>query len=453
MAEQSIPQILAIAAQTAEALEARIEEVAQSLRKADADLSEIAAVLAASTSGNHRAFVVANSPLEAAAALTGETKGLSKGFAAEQQPALAFLFSGVGDHYVQMTAGLYRTFPTFKAVIDRCCSAFEALHGEDLLKVLFPPASKDDPKPANDGKIDLRAMLRAKLMAENATAQKLNQPAFTHPAIFSVEYALCTLLKEWGIEPDMLLGYSMGEYVAATVAGVLQPIEALDLVSKRARLIDEQPRGVMLAVPVPEAELLPILSDGVSLAITSGPQHSVVGGSEEAIAKFEAILKAKMIISRRLPNTHAVHTPTMDGLKDKLTELLRNAHLSEPNVAYVSNVTGKQVSAQQATDPDFWVAHTTGTVRFADGLHTILSNPHSTLVEVGPGSSLGSFAYQHPTFEPGGNTQILACVRDRSYRGSDSAFLLETVGKLWLAGAPVQLENLVAPIAISTSQV
>ncbi|HEX7239752.1 MAG TPA: acyltransferase domain-containing protein, partial [Longimicrobiaceae bacterium] len=225
-------------------------------------------------------------------------------------------------------------------------------------------------------------------------------------------------------------GHSLGEYVAATVAGSLGLEDALGLVAERARLIGELPAGAMLAVPMDPAEVEPLLRDGLALAAHNAPGLCTVSGPVEAVDALEAELVGRGVACRRLNASHAFHSPMMDPVAERLAERVGRAKLKAPKIPFVSNVTGTWITAEEATSPEYWTRHLCRTVRFSEGMEEILRDRSRALLEVGPGRTLGTFALQSGAAE----TLVLASLRHAYTRQPDQAFLLETLGRMWMSG-------------------
>jgi hypothetical protein len=234
-------------------------------------------------------------------------------------------------------------------------------------------------------------------------------------------------------------GYSVGEYVAACLAGVLSLSDALALVAERARRIQDLPGGAMLAVGLPEEEVLPLLGTELSLAAVNGPEQTVVAGPEAAVAELEGRLAAREVASRRLAVTHAFHSRMMAPAFDALVERVRRVALKPPEIPLLSNLTGRWMTAEEATDPTYWSRHMCGTVRFSDSVAELLSEPDRVFLEIGPGPTLASLVLQHPAArrEGGRETVVLPTVRHSYETQPDAAYALATLGKLWLLGAPI----------------
>ncbi|HVR99816.1 MAG TPA: condensation domain-containing protein [Thermoanaerobaculia bacterium] len=353
---------------------------------------------------------------------------------------VAFLLPGVGDHYAGMARGLYEAEPTFREHLDRCAGLLRPRF--DLLDLLFPAGQTTEEGSGPD----LRRMLgRAPEPADEAS-RRLHRTLYAQPAVFAVEYALAQVWMEWGIRPEALLGYSLGEYTAACLAGVLSLEDALLLVAERARLIDELPAGAMLAVSLPEERIRPLLND-LDLSAVNAPRVCVVSGPEEAVARLRETLDADGVSSRRLPTTHAFHSRWMEPVAPALDRLARSVRFAAPQIPYVSNVTGTWITQGEATDPGYWVRHLRQPVRFAQGLATLWKSSSRVLLEVGPGFGLSTLAQQQAGDLRGDDEEerlAIPSLRNEHDRQPDAAFLLGALGKLWLAGVDAEWKGFYA---------
>ncbi|HSU84281.1 MAG TPA: condensation domain-containing protein, partial [Thermoanaerobaculia bacterium] len=349
-------------------------------------------------------------------------------------PQVAFLFPGLGNEYAGMARGLYRDDAGFRARIDDGAARLEPLLGVDLREILFAEEEGGE-EVANPG-IDLRRLLGRGSRAPRGeeAGQRLRRTALSQPAVFLVEHALACRLLDWGIRPQAMVGFSIGEYVAACLSGVLSLDDALRLVAGRARLIDELPGGAMLAVPLGEEVVASWLAEGLSLAAVAGPELTVLAGTEEAVAAAEERLTAAGHVCRRLQTSHAFHSALMEPVVERFLALFEGIELHPPEIPYLSNVTGGWITAEQATDPAYWAEHLRGTVRFADAVSELWREPGRVLVEVGPGQTLSSWALQQSSASGGGDPVALPTLRHAFERTDDLAFLLQTVGRLWLTG-------------------
>jgi acyl transferase domain-containing protein/acyl carrier protein len=436
-------QLLPLSARTATALDAATARLARFLRETpDAALADTAWTLQVGRRAfEHRRVVLCRRAGDAAAAL--ETLDGAQVFTHAPEPGahpVAFLLPGLGEQYPGMGRGLYRGEPAFREAIDRCTEILRPALGLDLRQALGLDGTVAESEEA--GGPDLRRLLR-RPGTEPAAADPLESARLAHPALFAVEYALARLWMGWGIRPQALLGYSLGEYVAACLAGVFSLEDALRLVAERARRLEELPAGSMLAVPLGEAELRPLLGAGLSLAAVNAPRLCVAAGEPAAVEALERELAARGVPATRVATRHAVHSPLMQPLAAPLAGLLRSMRLQAPSIPYLSNVTGSWITAAQATDPAYWAQHLCRTVRFEPAVRELLRDPALLLLEVGPGQSLGSTIRQHADCTPG--RVILPSLPGAAYREADEPFLLRSLGRLWLAGAEPDWEAVHAP--------
>ncbi len=433
--EESRPwQLLLMSAKTEEALEAVTDNLAEHLESnGEQKLADIAYTLQV---GRHafesRRALVCKSADDAAGALTWrDPKRLMSRRVPMRQRPVALMFTGVGDQYVNMGYELYRTEPLFQEAVDRCCEILKLHLGTDLRELMFNQAAIAKETDGQEQSFDLRKMLRRE-EAVDPQAQKLNETRYAQPALFVIEYALGRLLIEWGVRPQAMIGHSLGEYVAACHAGVFSLEDALMIVAKRAQLIQELPGGEMLAVPLSAQEVEVLLGEGLYLATVNAPKHCVLSGTAERIAELEAVLQAKGVACSRVASSHPFHSPLMEPIAAKLTELVRRVQPQEPEIRLISNVTGTWLTADDATDPSYWARHLCQTVRFAEGVQTICEDANLLLLEVGPGQTLSSFAVQTRA-----EHTVLPTIRPSFDQRSDVAFLLGTIGQLWLEGVEV----------------
>ncbi|MFW6175668.1 MAG: thioester reductase domain-containing protein, partial [Acidobacteriota bacterium] len=274
--------------------------------------------------------------------------------------------------------------------------------------------------------------------AGSGGAAPLDRVSLLHPVLFALEHALGRLWMSFGIEPAAFLGYSLGEYVAACLAGVLELEDALAVVAERARLVEEAagggPAGAMLAIPEGEETLRTRLGPDLSVAAVNGPAMTVVAGPAEAVAELEQRLVSAGVAGRRLPARHAFHTPALEPCAAPLAETLARVDLRPPRVPVVSNVSGTWLADAEATDPGYWARHLVSPVRFGAGLSTLLGARHRAFVEIGPGQGLGSLVVQQSEAESAGGPVVVPSLPAAFDGRDDVELLLRSLSRLWLAG-------------------
>jgi acyl transferase domain-containing protein len=406
---------LVLSARTATALDAQTVRLAAHLREhPDLNLADVAYTLQVGRQlFDHRRALACHSIDDAIAALTtGDPRRVATGTLPARPRSVAFLFPGQGSQYVQMARELYEIEPLFREQIDRCAALLKPHLGLDLQQLLYPSEQQ-----------------------ATAAAEQLQQTAIAQPALFTIGCALAQIWMSWGIRPHAMLGHSIGEYVAAYLAGVFSLEDALAIVAMRGRLMQQLPVGAMLAVALPEQDLQPLLGATLSLAAVNGPRSSVVAGPEQAIMALHAQLRERGIECRRLHTSHAFHSAMMEPIVATFRQYVAQHQLNPPSSPYISNVTGTWITPQQAIDPAYWASQLRRPVRFADGLQTLLADGPHLLLEVGPGQSLVTLARQQLPSDSG--HVLLTSLRHPQDRQSDIAFLQQTIAQAWVAGARI----------------
>ncbi len=437
-------QLILLSAQTKSALDTATATLVSHFKQhPEINLADVAYTLQVDRAGlSHRRMAVCRTCEEAITVL--ENLDRHRVFTTYQQPisrSVALMFPGLGEHYAGMGQELYQQEAVFRQYVDRGSEFCQTDLGVDLREVIYPdaPAASDAAfsAPIATQAIDLKAMLGRKADPPPAAESPLHQTGFAQPAVFIFEYALAQMLIQWGIRPQILIGHSLGEYVAACVSGVLSLENALRLVTRRAQLIQAHPRGAMLSVALPEAAIQTVLGKHLSLAAVNGSDACVLSGGMNEIDALENQLLEQGIACRRLPTIHAFHSAMLAPLADELTALAKTLPRQPPQIPYVSNLTGTWITAEQATDPTYWARHMCQTVRFADGLQTLFREPEHVVLEVGPGQSGCAFAKQHHDCTQPWAELILPTLSYSYDRQSDLALLLTTLGKMWLAGVEI----------------
>jgi acyl transferase domain-containing protein len=369
----------------------------------------------------HRRMFVASGHKEALDALSenGNENGtayMNTYLSSDQNKPVIFMFPGQGAQYENMGQQLYREEPLFRRQMDRCFEIvrpiFKSSTGRNLEDILYPAANvQEQEEPA------------------------VNRTVITQPLLFVFEYSLAKLLMAWGIMPYAMTGHSIGEYVAACLAGVMSLEDALQLVCYRGQLMQELPPGAMLSVPLAEEELKPYLDDEVSVAALNTTARSVVSGSYEAVEALEERLKENGIETRRLHTSHAFHSKMMDPILETFTVRVKNTTLNKPEIPYISNVTGTWITTSDAVDPAYWAKHLRQTVRFSEGISELLKKEDALMLEVGPGKALGTFVNRHMEKKPG--QLAVSLIRHPKDNAADDVFLLNKIGQLWGLGAAI----------------
>ncbi|MFB2772370.1 SDR family NAD(P)-dependent oxidoreductase [Pelatocladus sp. BLCC-F211] len=330
--------------------------------------------------------------------------------------SIAFMFPGQGSQYADMGKELYETEPIFREQVDHCCEILTPHLGLDLRLLIYPSESE---KPA--------------------AAEQLKQTCFTQPALFVIEYALSQLWISWGISPQAMIGHSVGEYVAACVAGVMSVEDALALVAIRGRLMQQLPSGKMLSVPLKEAEIEHFLDENLSIAACNAPNSCVISGSDAAINRLQEQLANQGVEYRLLHTSHAFHSQMMEPILEPFIAAVQKVQLHPPQIPLISNLTGTWITTEEATNPTYWGRHLRQTVRFTAGISKLLEQPNQILLEVGPGRTLSTLAKQHVQQQE--QYFILSSLRHHKEEQTDVAFLLNTLGRLWLSGITVNWET------------
>ncbi|MEN3328609.1 MAG: hypothetical protein V7638_3416 [Acidobacteriota bacterium] len=401
-------QLLVLSAKTSSALETATTNLRTHLKQhQELELEDVAYTLQIGRRAfDHRRIVVARDIPDAIRVITApDPQYFSSHVHDAREPKVVFMFSGQGSQYVNAGKGIYETEDVFREHFDRCAELLEPQLQADLRELLYPADENEQ------------------------AAEKLTHTAITQPLLFVLEYSLARLLQHWGVRPQAMIGHSIGEYVAACLAGVFSLEDALSLVAARGRLMQTVAGGAMLSVPLSPAEVKPLLGEKLSLAAVNGESQCVVSGHTDEIELLQKTLQEQGITSRRLHTSHAFHSEMMTPIMEPFRQLVSKVKLSKPKIPYVSNVTGTWITEQESTDPEYWVKHLRQTVLFADGLRHFLADPQWILLEVGPGNTLSSLAQRAK-----GRGQTLSSLRHPQQSMSDEAFMLASLGRLWMAG-------------------
>ncbi|MEH2308020.1 type I polyketide synthase [Nostoc sp.] len=417
--------LLVVSAKTESALETATANLANHLKQhPDLNLADVAYTLKVGRRAfDHRRMVVCQDIDDAIKVL--EIKDPQRVLTYYQEPGesdVVFMFPGQGTQYVGMGRELYQNEPIFREQVDDCCEQLKPILGLDLRTILYPSEEQ----------------------TEWAT-QQLTQTHITQPALFAIEYALAQLWIAMGVHPSAMIGHSIGEYVAACLAGVFSLEDALVLVATRGQLMQQLPSGAMLAVPLPEKQVQSLLNaeifqeTSLQVAAVNSPSMCVVSGQESAIERLHHRLTEQGTDCRRLHTSHAFHSEMMEPIIDSFIAKVRKVNLKAPQIPFISNVTGTWITTVEVTEPSYWARHLRQTVRFSEGMAHLLQKPEQILLEVGTGGTLSTLAKRHP--DKVAQQVVLTSLRHPQENQSDVG-LLNTLGQLWLFGAKVNWSGL-----------
>ena len=381
----------------------------------------------------HRLALVAATAAEAAEALRDASSRRRIAGKARSGAEVIFMFPGQGSQYPGMASGLYESEPLFRQHLDRCCEQLRPHLSLDLRELLIRRVN---------GPVDAAN--------EASQAARLAQTELAQPALFAVGYALAQLWMAWGVRPSAFIGHSIGELLAACLAGVFSRDDALGLVARRARLMQGMPPGAMLSIALPEADITRRIRayPELALAVVNGREHVVVSGPTEAVSRLQLQLEQESAACRRLHTSHAFHSPMMEPAACAFAEAVARVKRHAPKIPYVSNLTGAWATAELACDPAYWGRQLRESVQFAAGVRLLLEKPQRMFLEVGPGNTLCTLVRTQLSV---GDTRLLAASlastgRPRSSRSfasgdsdetSSATSMLQSLGRLWSAGIQV----------------
>jgi acyl transferase domain-containing protein/SAM-dependent methyltransferase/acyl carrier protein len=337
--------------------------------------------------------------------------------AAPTECPVVFMYPGQGSQYPGMAKGLYDSEEVAKNAIDRCAHILKTHLESDIRHILFPNAKQS-----------------------KGAAEALKNTKWAQPALFTIGYALSTLWQSWGIKPAVMIGHSVGEYVAATLAGVMSLDDALAIIARRGKLISELPRGSMLGVLADSETVERFVTGKVSLAAINAPGFCVLSGPTNSINRVEKALAKESIPNRRLHTSHAFHSEMMDPILAEFEEVFADIKLHQPKAPFIATLTGQMADAN-VTKPKYWISQLRHTVRFGDGLHVLAdgrtdAGKNPVYLEVGPGNALTTFV-NATTKSLGAKAQCVNCLPVADSPVSDTETIIAALGKLWVSGVAI----------------
>jgi len=405
-------QLLLLSAKTTTALAAMSTRLANYLEShPESSLADVAFTLQRGRQRfRHRQALCAVSTIEAVERLRAADREVT--FSAQapaHPPSLVFLFPGQGSQYVNMGRELYESESVFRESVDRCAEGLESHLRFDIRSVLYPEAA-----------------------AKGKAEQQINETRVTQPAIFTVEYALACLWIAWGIKPSLLIGHSVGEYVAAVLAGVFTLEDALGVLAGRAKLMQDLQPGSMLAVRRGAAELEGLLPEDVAVAAINSPLLTTLSGPTATLLRLQENFKASGIFCRLLATSHAFHSSMMDSIVERFAELAGSVRQQRPTLPWISTFTGTWMDTQVAPEGSYWAGQLRRTVRFAQAVETAIKNGATNFLEVGPGQALTQLVLQQPS-NPN-SLNALTSLGPNDANPADIESMLTSLGRLWLSG-------------------
>jgi amino acid adenylation domain-containing protein len=404
-----------------------------------------------------RRAVVASDRANAIALLrasSGEDPGkgsTARKIARDTRHKIAFLFPGQGTQALGMGRLLFEQFPVFRAVLEEADQLIRPALPEGLIPLLYPPQDPVSEDPTNEAPTNLDPPnqyptnldpTRAAANRNTSSLHRLNQTSVAQPAIFAVSYALAKLWQSLGVEPAMLIGHSIGEFVAAAIAGTLSLADALELVVARGAIVQQLPPGAMLAIRASESEaapfLRPFLDSALDLASINGPRAIVVAGTHQAVEALAARLSDAGIAARKLSTSHAFHSRMMDQALEPFSRSLAKVSFHAPSLPWISTLTGKPVEAHEVTQPEYWLRQLRSPVLFANATEQACREGVSFFLEVGPGQTLSNLIKQNALIAQEAGT--VATLPDNVSSGQ--APFRTAVARLWEEGIRVDWQRL-----------
>lgn len=417
-------QLILLSAKTESAIKNKTDNLLNYLKNnRDENLADIAYTLKLGRKAfQYRKAFVVNSMENAIKMLSDDVNAIcginiTKSYLRKQH--IVFMFSGQGSQYVNMGREIYENNLFFKNEMDKCFDIFYKQNGYDLKSIIYPC---EDMEYARRG---------------------MEQFEYIQPILFIFEYSMTRLLNYMGILPDTLIGYSLGEIVAACIAGVFTLEEAMKVITKRGEIMRKTERGMMLSVPLKKEELAQYLNHKLSLAIDNG-LSCIISGLKEDVQDFEKQMLTRKIICMPLKSLYGAHSHLMEPILKDFYTFLSRIELKEPKISLISNITGKKVENNEIIEPEYWVQQMRQTVNFAGGINEILKEDQVVFIEIGPGRDLSLLVHSWMTNQNRINNKATICdlIRTVNTEISDEKFFLNRLGYLWSSGVSINWECL-----------
>jgi amino acid adenylation domain-containing protein len=407
-------QLLALSARSESALDTATANLTEFLKKnPDVNLADLAYTLKTGRREfQHRRVLSCSAAKDAAAVFESrDSKRVKSGRERSPRPRVVFMFPGQGSQQINMARGLYQTESDFRVQVDLCTEILAPHLGLDIREILYPGEAEFEEGRA-----------------------RLSQPEITQPAIFVTEYALARMWEAWGVTPSAMIGHSVGEYVAACIAGVLSLEDALYLLAVRGRLTQELPGGSMLAVRLSERDVRRYVQNGVSLAAINSPKLSVLSGPKDDIEEIQAEFVTKGIAVRLLQTSHAFHSSMIEPVLPRFIDEVKRVEFNSPQIPYVSTLTARWITDSEVKDPNYWARHFCETVVFARAVEELRKEAGSLFLEVGPGQSLTLLVRQ--MCKQSGQA-VVSSLSDVVSPDSDQDAVVSALGQLWINGVEI----------------
>ncbi|MFT6706360.1 MAG: amino acid adenylation domain-containing protein [Flavobacteriales bacterium] len=401
-------ELLILSAKTPTALEEATVQLGHFMEKNKGlSLTDIAATLQVGRkSYDHRVSLLAENIEEVTKQLQeNNPQFLTRNELRANADKIVFMFPGGGAQHSNMGLGLYQTERVFRDKVDECLTIFQEQHQLDLRSILYPAHAESNP---------------------------ITDPLHGITLLFTIEWATAQLWISKGIQPTEMIGHSLGEYVAACLAGVFTLEEALAMVATRGKLFLQLEEGGMLSIPLSEKEVSPYMDEELSFAAINKPDYCVVSGPVKAIDRIKEKLTKDEIHAPRLHINVAAHSTMVESILEEFGSFLETINYCAPKIPIVSNLDGKYVKEETMQGADYWKRHLRQTVRFAEGISTLLTEEQTIFLEIGPAQTLSNFTRQHPNRSS--NHIVIASLRHPKEVVSDRSFLLKSMGQLWLNG-------------------